>query len=237
LAPNSTYAPPAWWRSAPSRQSWPYCCYGFSSSVSAESVFELTSKAVCASPSWHAEVAPANDVGVAVWRRGDSEAVLSLVVAGLHPLIVVAGAGGVAEHERGGVSFLAAWPVKGAMRRFAQAAREAGGREVATGALPELVRVAGERLNWRIGAEHSLEDLAQRQRFRACPRCGNASEAGTRWCTRCDYEFTGSDDHAHDVQNARFRQEAEGLRQNLARIQADEFPPFPMGTPPVRSLR
>jgi hypothetical protein len=158
--------------------------------------------------------------------------VLSLVVAGLHPLVVVAGAvelgpglRGITDSGRSAVSLLGAWHVRGALRRFAAVAQEAGGREVLVSRLPELVHMAGERLSWRAAAEYDLGELAREERFRSCPRCAEQSEAGMRWCTGCEYEFTAADDHAHDLRNAGRRQQADRLRHGLAQILIDEFPP------------
>jgi ribosomal protein S27AE len=196
-------------------------------------VIELTTSAVCSPPSWRVEEngQEAAAQGACAWRHDRSGAVISLVVAGLHPLIVVAGPGGLSGlgPRDGGPSALsvtARWHTRGALRRLTAAARGAGGRWVLTARLPDLVRMAGERLEWRVAVEHRLEELAQLETTRQCPRCAVMSAAGARWCGRCEYEFSGADDHALDLQNAQRRQEAEGLRNDLARLQLDEFPPL-----------
>lgn len=154
------------------------------------------------------------------WRHRRAPVGLLWVAISFHPLAVTIG-----PHPLPPLS--GRHTARATVRELRRRAQRLGATAVPDARLAEVVATAQRRWARAAGIAHEIERLEFVLRYRACPDCAEWGESNARWCWRCEYEFTGEDDHIRDASAVAARQRIDWLR----RLSLDG-PDAPLPAPP-----
>ncbi|HEY3871077.1 MAG TPA: hypothetical protein VGM10_22145 [Actinocrinis sp.] len=224
----------AWWQTAPGVHRRSYAFVAFPPDYPGDRVTALAHASVCAAGGWSQYQSPdsgpavTGQTGLVSWRHAPSGAVLSLFIVAQLPLVAVMAPGDLTTTpvQAMGVGILPGRTARLAVRRFVRQSSGQAGRVILTARLPALIAASIERGVQSAAIRARFAQIAEEERLRSCPRCTAGCAPDTRWCPRCEYEFTHADDHARDLAVMQRRREAEGLRQMLSQLSAQSFPPL-----------
>jgi ribosomal protein L40E len=213
---------------------WQYTFYQFPEHVQSRQVLDLVEWALRKHGDWAPVAAGLDGDGYRTWMHHGSGQRVSMVVAGIRPLVLSIGAhaarpgaGGAAEVAR--LRSSASDAVARALDAAQQVATKLAGRELSERDVLPLVEQAQRAYHGWVRDERRVAELAASLDERSCPACGARVPFSAARCRACQYRFTPADDLQRDQLRARTLRDLRALRD---RAEPDARRPTAVGRQP-----